>query len=49
MIEQKLKNLGRRKSAVALVKLVIGTGLITINGKDCAQFLQFNPSCVYFI
>lgn len=32
-----------RKSAVALVKIVSGTGVININGKDSSQYLQFNP------
>nr|YP_009540865.1 ribosomal protein S9 [Phacus inflexus]AYQ93308.1 ribosomal protein S9 [Phacus inflexus] len=46
MIEQKLKNLGRRKSAIALVKIVSGTGIISINGKDSTEFLQFNPKLI---
>lgn len=46
MIENELKNLGRRKSAVALVKVSLGTGIISINGKDCAQYLQFNPKFI---
>lgn len=43
MISNDFKNLGRRKSAVALVKVVPGTGVININGKDSSQYLQFNP------
>ncbi|MBD3882546.1 30S ribosomal protein S9 [Phormidium tenue FACHB-886] len=35
---------GRRKSAVARVRLVPGTGQITINGKPGDLYLQFNPT-----
>jgi small subunit ribosomal protein S9 len=35
---------GRRKSAVARVRLVPGTGQLTINGKPGNLYLQFNPS-----
>jgi small subunit ribosomal protein S9 len=35
---------GRRKSAVARVRLVPGTGQLTINGKPGDLYLQFNPS-----
>jgi small subunit ribosomal protein S9 len=34
---------GRRKSAVARVRLVPGNGEITINGKPGVEYLQFNP------
>ncbi len=34
---------GRRKSAVARVRLVPGDGQITINGKPGDLYLQFNP------
>lgn len=34
---------GRRKSAVARVRLVPGNGQITINGKPGDLYLQFNP------
>jgi small subunit ribosomal protein S9 len=34
---------GRRKSAVARVRLVPGNGQITINGKPGVEYLQFNP------
>ncbi|MBE9101463.1 30S ribosomal protein S9 [Vacuolonema iberomarrocanum] len=34
---------GRRKSAVARVRLVPGNGAITINGKPGIEYLQFNP------
>lgn len=34
---------GRRKSAVARVRLVPGNGEITINGKPGIEYLQFNP------
>ena len=32
---------GRRKSSVARVKLVSGTGKITVNGKDVNEYLPF--------
>lgn len=35
---------GRRKSAVARVRLVPGSGQLTINGKPGDLYLQFNPS-----
>jgi small subunit ribosomal protein S9 len=35
---------GRRKSAVARVRLVPGNGQLTINGKPGDLYLQFNPS-----
>jgi small subunit ribosomal protein S9 len=34
---------GRRKSAVARVRLVPGEGQITVNGKPGELYLQFNP------
>jgi small subunit ribosomal protein S9 len=34
---------GRRKSAIARVRLVPGNGQITINGKPGDLYLQFNP------
>ncbi len=34
---------GRRKSAVARVRLVPGNGQLTINGKPGDLYLQFNP------
>lgn len=34
---------GRRKSAVARVRLVPGNGQLTINGKPGELYLQFNP------
>jgi small subunit ribosomal protein S9 len=34
---------GRRKSAVARVRLVPGTGTLTVNGKPGELYLQFNP------
>lgn len=34
---------GRRKSAVARVRLVPGNGTLTINGKPGDLYLQFNP------
>ncbi|MGF1494106.1 MAG: 30S ribosomal protein S9 [Microcoleaceae cyanobacterium] len=33
---------GRRKTAVARVRLVPGTGKITVNGRDGELYLQFN-------
>jgi small subunit ribosomal protein S9 len=35
---------GRRKSSVARVRLVPGSGQITINGKPGDLYLQFNPA-----
>lgn len=35
---------GRRKSSVARVRLVPGTGQVTINGKPGDLYLQFNPT-----
>lgn len=35
---------GRRKSAIARVRLVPGSGQITINGKPGDLYLQFNPA-----
>jgi small subunit ribosomal protein S9 len=35
---------GRRKSAVARVRLVPGNGQITVNGKPGELYLQFNPA-----
>jgi small subunit ribosomal protein S9 len=35
---------GRRKSSIARVRLVPGTGQLTINGKPGDLYLQFNPS-----
>ena len=34
---------GRRKSSVARVRLVPGSGQMTINGKPANLYLQFNP------
>lgn len=35
---------GRRKSSVARVRLVPGSGKIVINGKDGVNYLQYNPT-----
>ncbi len=35
---------GRRKSSVARVRLLPGTGVLTINGKPGDLYLQFNPT-----
>lgn len=35
---------GRRKSAIARVRLVPGSGQMTINGKSGDLYLQFNPA-----
>ncbi|MCS6812894.1 MAG: 30S ribosomal protein S9 [Cyanobacteria bacterium] len=35
---------GRRKSSVARVRLVPGTGQLVINGRPGNEYLQFNPS-----
>ena len=35
---------GRRKSAVARVRLVPGEGKLTVNGKDGELYFQFNAN-----
>ena len=35
---------GRRKRSVARVRLVPGTGILTVNGKEGDLYLQFNPT-----
>lgn len=35
---------GRRKSSVARVRLVPGTGVLTINGRPGDDYLQYNPA-----
>jgi small subunit ribosomal protein S9 len=35
---------GRRKNAVARVRLVPGSGQLTVNGKDGNLYFQFNPN-----
>ncbi|GAB4472359.1 MAG: 30S ribosomal protein S9 [Elainellaceae cyanobacterium] len=35
---------GRRKSAIARVRLVPGTGKLVVNGRPGEEYLQFNPS-----
>ncbi len=35
---------GRRKTSVARVRLVPGTGAMKINGREGQEYLQFNPS-----
>lgn len=35
---------GRRKSSVVRVRLVPGSGQLTINGKPGEEYLQFNPA-----
>ncbi len=37
---------GRRKTAVARVRIVPGTGTVTINGRPGDDYLNFNPSCL---
>ncbi|MFN9547629.1 MAG: 30S ribosomal protein S9 [Cyanobacteriota bacterium] len=37
---------GRRKTAVARVRIVPGTGTVTINGRPGDQYLNFNPDCL---
>lgn len=34
---------GRRKTSVARVRLLPGTGQLTINGRNGEEYLQFNP------
>ena len=38
---------GRRKSSVARVRLVPGSGQIVINGRPGTEYLQFNPSGLF--
>jgi small subunit ribosomal protein S9 len=49
MIEKKFKNVGRRKCAVALTKLVKGSGIIIINNKNALDYLQYNPTFINII
>lgn len=35
---------GRRKTSVARVRLVPGNGTLTINGRDGASYLNYNPN-----
>lgn len=35
---------GRRKTSVARVRLVPGSGKLVINGRDGIEYLQFNPT-----
>ena len=37
---------GRRKTAVARVRIVPGTGTVTINGRPGDHYLNFNPECL---
>jgi small subunit ribosomal protein S9 len=37
---------GRRKSSIARVRLVPGSGNLVINGKEGTQYLQFNPAYI---
>ena len=46
---QKIMGSGRRKSAVAQVKLVPGVGTITINSKSASQYLQKDVLSLYLI
>ena len=36
---------GKRKASIAKVKLVSGTGKITVNGKDVHEYLPYERSC----
>nr|YP_009057845.1 ribosomal protein S9 [Nephroselmis astigmatica]AID67736.1 ribosomal protein S9 [Nephroselmis astigmatica] len=40
---------GRRKSAVAQVKLISGTGRITINERPGVPYLQYNPAYLWAV
>ena len=40
---------GRRKTAVAQVQLIDGTGQFTINGKDSVTYLQNNASSLFCV
>ena len=50
MSEQfKFKGTGRRKSAIAQVNLVKGTGQFLINGKSGLEYMQEDPSAILSI
>jgi small subunit ribosomal protein S9 len=40
---------GRRKSAIAQVRIVPGTGQLTINGRPGVPYLQYNPSYLWAV
>lgn len=40
---------GRRKSSVAQVKLMSGTGQIMINGRPGVTYLQYNPAYLWAV
>nr|YP_009145459.1 ribosomal protein S9 [Monomorphina parapyrum]AKL78932.1 ribosomal protein S9 [Monomorphina parapyrum] len=44
---EKNTNVGRRKSATVLVKVIPGNGKITINGKSVEDYMQNNPKIDY--
>lgn len=44
-----IKFIGRRKSSIATVKLVPGTGSITVNDKDFSSYMQNNPRMLKII
>lgn len=53
MAEQTKKNyyaaVGRRKQSVAIVKLLKGKGVITVNGQPAEQYFQGNEAYIYII
>lgn len=42
-------SIGRRKSAIAKVKLINGSGKILINNKEGTKYMQYNPKMIYTI
>nr|YP_010700427.1 ribosomal protein S9 [Phacus arnoldii]WCH63586.1 ribosomal protein S9 [Phacus arnoldii] len=41
--DKNLKSVGRRKCAIANVKVKSGTGNIIINNRDLSEYFQYNP------
>lgn len=42
-------NIGRRKRANSLVKLIEGNGKILVNNKEGSKYFQYNPKLIYTI
>jgi ribosomal protein S9 len=38
--------IGRRKSSIAKLRIVLGEGIILINKKNMVDYMQNNPNCV---
>lgn len=48
-IISKENSIGRRKAAIAKVKLINGSGKILINKKEGTKYMQYNPKAIYTI